>query len=171
MHEIDRQKPILVTGASGFIASWIVKYLLEDGCTVHATVRDKNLLPKVAHLQDMGALSKTGSLHLFEADLLTEGSFAEAMQNCELVIHTASPFRTKVRNAQKELIEPALLGTRNVLQTVNEQEQVKKVVLTSSVAAIMGDACEIHDTEQHLFTENHWNLTSDLKHQPMVFGK
>ncbi|HCB38252.1 MAG TPA: diaminohydroxyphosphoribosylaminopyrimidine deaminase, partial [Gammaproteobacteria bacterium] len=37
---IDKTKPVLVTGASGYIANWIIKYLLEEGCTVHGTVRN-----------------------------------------------------------------------------------------------------------------------------------
>ncbi|GAB5553654.1 MAG: NAD-dependent epimerase/dehydratase family protein [Saprospiraceae bacterium] len=170
MQEINTSKPILVTGASGFIASWIVKYLLEGGYTVHSTVRDKNNAQKVQHLLKMDE-DAPGYLKLFEADLLNQGAFAEAMQGCELVIHTASPFQTQVKNAQKQLIEPALEGTRNVLQSANEIETVKKVVLTSSVVAVMGDAIEIEDTEDHVFTEDHWNLSSDLKHQPYSYSK
>ena len=170
MNEISPQKPILVTGAAGFIASWIVKYLLDDGYTVHGTVRDKSNLVKVAHLEDM-ANKSVGKLHLFEADLLQQGSYAAAMKGCQLVIHTASPFQPKVKNPQKDLIEPALEGTRNVLQTVNELEEVQRVVLTSSVVAIMGDASEIDDTENGIFTEDHWNLSSSLKHQPYAYSK
>jgi nucleoside-diphosphate-sugar epimerase len=167
---IDTTKPILVTGASGFIASWIVKYLLEGGYTVHGTVRDKSNEQKVSHLRKLDETS-AGTLKLFEADLLNQGAFSAAMQGCELVIHTASPFQTQVKDAQKQLIEPALEGTRNVLQSVNEIESVKKVVLTSSVVAIMGDAKEVEDTEHGIFTEDHWNLSSDLNHSPYAYSK
>ncbi|MBW2562056.1 MAG: NAD-dependent epimerase/dehydratase family protein, partial [Deltaproteobacteria bacterium] len=40
MREIDKSKPVLVTGGTGYVASWIIKMLLEEGITVHATVRD-----------------------------------------------------------------------------------------------------------------------------------
>jgi len=40
MRQIDRTKPVLVTGGTGYLASWIIKMLLEDGISVHATVRD-----------------------------------------------------------------------------------------------------------------------------------
>ncbi|NNL42482.1 MAG: NAD-dependent epimerase/dehydratase family protein, partial [Desulfobacterales bacterium] len=40
MREIDKTKPVLVTGGSGYVASWIIKMLLEEGIDVHATVRD-----------------------------------------------------------------------------------------------------------------------------------
>ena len=53
MTELDLSRPILVTGGSGYIASWLVKYLLEEGYTVHATVRDKTNTAKCEHLNKM----------------------------------------------------------------------------------------------------------------------
>ena len=45
------------------------------------------------------------------------------------------------------------------------------MVLTSSVAAVFGDAREIEDTEHGIFTEDHWNLSSEVKHQPYSYSK
>ena len=53
MKEINKQKPILVTGGTGYIASWIIKTLLEKGLDVRATVRDKSNGEKYKHLIDM----------------------------------------------------------------------------------------------------------------------
>jgi len=171
MAEIDPSQPVLVTGASGYIASWIVKYLLEAGHTVHGTVRDKEKSFKVQHLLDI-AENTRGQLRLFEADLLKEGSFQAGMKGCELVIHTASPFQVQgVKSPQKELIEPALQGTRNVLNTANQTPTVKRIVLTSSVAAIYGDAIELQDKASGVFTEEDWNASSDLNHQPYNYSK
>lgn len=167
----DKSKPILVTGATGYIASWVVKYLLQDGYTVHATVRDKSNKNKIELLD---TLSKTypNKLFLFEADLLKKDSFKEAMQDCEVVIHMASPFVISgIKDAEKELINPALQGTRNVLDTVNATETVKKVVLTSSVAAIYGDSIDMQDTRNGIFDESIWNTTSSIKHQPYSYSK
>ena len=91
MRKIDRTKPVLVTGGTGYIASWIIKILLEDGISVHATVRDPSNTKKVEHLTAI-ADSSEGELKFFKADLLEPGSFDDSMQGCELVIHTASPF-------------------------------------------------------------------------------
>ena len=44
------KNPVLVTGASGYIASWLVKYLLDDGYTVHGTVRSLENKDKIEHL-------------------------------------------------------------------------------------------------------------------------
>lgn len=170
MKEINSKAPILVTGASGYIASWIVKQLLEDGYKVHATVRNKSKTVKIDHLLELQE-KHPKQLKFFEADLLKKGSFEEAMQGCELVIHTASPFKTKVKDAQKELIQPALDGTINVLETANKNETVQRIVLTSSVVAIYGDATDMENTAKGVFTEEHWNSTSNAKHQPYAYSK
>ncbi|HBS04097.1 MAG TPA: diaminohydroxyphosphoribosylaminopyrimidine deaminase [Leptospiraceae bacterium] len=163
-------KTVLVTGGSGYIASWIVKYLLEEGHNVHATVRSLKSEDKVAHLRGLEKLP--GSLTLFEADLLSEGSFDQAMKGCEIVMHTASPFFIKgLKDAQKQLIDPALKGTRNVLETVNRHPEVKRVVLTSSVAAIMGDNVDALAKDNQTMDENDWNRSSSLDHQPYSYSK
>lgn len=170
MTHIDRSKPVLVTGANGYIASWLVKSLLEDGLTVHGTVRDPDNQDKVGHLLKI-ADDAPGTLKLFRADLLDDGAFDEAMQGCELVFHTASPFIIRVKDAQRELIDPALQGTRNVLNACKRSETVKRVVLTSSVAAIYGDAADMADQGLDAFTEDYWNTTSSLSHQPYSYSK
>lgn len=169
MVSIDPAKPVLVTGATGYVASWIVRYLLEDGYTVRGTVRDPE---KTAGLEHLTALAEAhpGRLTLHRADLLDEGSYTEAMQGCELVIHTASPFLLgKVRDPQRQLVTPALEGTRNVLASVDATPSVKRVVLTSSVVAIHGDNVDM--VGRGPFTEDDWNTTSSVDHQPYPYSK
>lgn len=171
MATIDSGKPVCVTGASGYIASWIVKYLLEEGFTVHATVRDSSKAASVAHLWQ-AAEDARGILKLFNADLLKPGSFKAAIDGCELVIHTASPFVIKGFNdPQAALIRPAVDGTANVLKSCNDAGTVQRVVLTSSVASIYGDAVEILSAPDGVFTENLWNNTSSESHQPYSYSK
>ncbi len=89
MREIDTSKPVLVTGGSGYVASWVIKMLLEEGIDVNATVRDPSNSEKVDHLTAL-AKASTGKLKLFKSDLLDTGSFDEPMRDCQLVIHAVS---------------------------------------------------------------------------------
>lgn len=171
MTHIDRNSPILVTGASGYIASWIVRYLLEEGRTVHATVRDPAKASSVGHLQAIAAKAP-GTLKLFKAELLDAGSYDTAAAGCELVMHTASPFIISgFADAQEALVRPAVEGTRNVLETVNRTPSVKRVVLTSSIAAVFGDNQDLRQVPGGVFTEEHWNTSSSVAHQPYSYSK
>ncbi|CAK8561592.1 unnamed protein product [Lathyrus sativus] len=127
-------KVVCVTGASGFIASWIVKFLLQRRYTVRATVRDPCVSKKVGHLINLDGAKER--LQLFKADLLEEGSFDSAVEGCDGVFHTASPVRFVVDDPQAELIDPAVKGTLNVLKSCAKSPSVKRVVFTSSIAAV-----------------------------------
>lgn len=170
MKEIDKSKPILVTGATGYVAGWLVKKLLEEGLTVHAAVRDPSRKDKTSHLDNV-AESSPGKIKYFAADLLKDGSYAEAMKGCELVYHTASPFTSDFKDPQRELIDPAVKGTENVLSQATKTEGVKRVVVTSSCAAIYTDAIECREGPNGMLTESMWNTTASLEYQPYSYSK
>ncbi|GMP41535.1 hypothetical protein CsSME_00011604 [Camellia sinensis var. sinensis] len=128
-------KVACVTGASGYIASWLVKLLLLRGYTVRASVRNPNDPKKTEHLLALDGAKER--LHFFQADLLEEGSFDPIVDGCEGVFHTASPVHFSVSDPQAELIDPALKGTVNVLRSCAKVPSIKRVVLTSSMAAVM----------------------------------
>ena len=160
---------VLVTGGTGFVASWLVKELLEQGHDVRTTVRNLQKEEKYQHLKDIEN-STPGTLTIFEADLLKEGSFDQAVDGSEYVFHTASPFLINgIKDAEKELVEPAKKGTQNVLTSVNKAQSVKRVVLTSSVVAIFGDHIDMKGKPH--FTEEDWNKTSSTEHQPYNYSK
>jgi len=171
MRNIDRSKPVLVTGGTGYLASWIVKMLLEEGITVHTTVRSLRDENKFKHLQKIQHQSP-GRLKLFEADLLIDGSFEDAIDGCELIIHTASPFQlTGVKNPEKELIQPAVQGVRNLFFSAGESKSVKKIVLTSSIVAMVGDTIEINNLPDKKIDESCWNTSSSPEYQPYPYSK
>lgn len=170
MTQIDKSKPVMVTGATGYVAGWLVKKLLEEGLTVHAAVRDPQKKEKVQHLDALAANSP-GSIKYFKSDLLKDGSYAEAMEGCELVYHTASPFVIDVKDPQKDLIEPAEKGTQNVLETANQTPSVKRVVVTSSCAAIYTDSIDCQNAPGGVLTEEVWNTTASLDYQPYSYSK
>lgn len=170
MTQIDKTKPVLVTGATGYVAGWLVKRLLEEGLTVHAAVRDPHNKNKIAHLNEL--VEKTpGAIKYFKSDLLLDGSYTEAMRGCELVYHTASPFTSDFDDPQRELVDPAVEGTRNVLETARQLPSVKRVVVTSSCAAIYTDAVEAEQAPDGQLTEEMWNTTASLDYQPYAYSK
>ncbi|KAJ4795339.1 Phenylacetaldehyde reductase [Rhynchospora pubera] len=128
------EKVVCVTGGSGYIASWLVKLLLQRGYTVRASVRDPSDPKKTDHLRALEGASER--LDLFKANLLEEGAFDTAIAGCVGVFHTASPVFFNATDYQSELIEPAVKGTLNVLRSCAKASSVKRVVMTSSMAAI-----------------------------------
>jgi len=171
--DVDRTAPVLVTGGSGFVGSHLVKRLLERGYRVHATVRSTAASPKtrpLIALQDRFP----GRLDLFAADLLVEGSFDEAARDCATVFHVASPFLMpeKIKDGRRDVVEPALLGTRNVLGSVERTPAVRRLVFTSTVGAIFGDYIDVLEkmTDQVL-TEEYVNTTSTVANNPYHYAK
>ncbi|GLU21980.1 hypothetical protein SLE2022_380830 [Rubroshorea leprosula] len=122
---------ICVTGAGGFIASWIVKLLLEKGYTVRGTVRNPDD-PKNAHLRELEGAKER--LILCRADLLDYEGLKDAINGCDGVFHTASP----VTDDPEQMVEPAVDGTKNVIIAAAEAK-CRRVVFTSSIGAVYMD--------------------------------
>ncbi len=161
---------VAVTGASGYIATWLVRYLLEACATVHATVRDPENHEKTAPLRALAA-AHPGRLRLFAADLLDPAGFDAAFAGCTTLFHTASPFTLdQSAGAAERFIAPAVEGTRHVLAAATHAATISRVVLTSSVAAISGDAREC-TARGGTLTEAHWNETSRPDHNPYACSK
>ncbi|CAM0952045.1 unnamed protein product [Alopecurus aequalis] len=127
---------VCVTGGGGFIGSWLVKLLLSRGYAVHATVRDPGDAKNAFLMQLDGA---PANLRLFKADMLDYDTVAAAFAGCEGVFHVASPVpERKIVDPQKEMMEPALKGTMNVLKASSAMK-VQKILLVSSLGACSFD--------------------------------
>lgn len=162
---------VAVTGAAGYLASWVVKLLLEQGHTVHGTVRSLQDGRKLAHLQRLSA-EHPGRLVLFEADLLKAQGFDAAMEGCSAVVHTASPYRLGTSaDPERELIAPAVEGTRHVLEAVNRTGSVQRVVVTSSIVAMYGDSVELQARPGQALAETDVNRTSTAQSNAYALSK
>ncbi|KGN45220.1 cinnamoyl-CoA reductase 1 [Cucumis sativus] len=122
---------VCVTGAGGFIASWIVKLLLHKGYFVRGTLRNPED-PKNGHLRELEGAEER--LSLYKADLLDLESLKAAIDGCDGVFHTASP----VTDDPEQMVEPAVNGTKNVIIAAAEAN-VRRVVFTSSIGAVYMD--------------------------------
>lgn len=144
---------VFVTGATGYIAQHVCKDLLAKGYTVVGTVRSQE---KGDRLKKLLASDKFS--YEIVADIVPEGAFDSALENhpeIEYVLHTASPFTFEVTDVEKELLIPAVEGTKNALKAVKAHgKNVKHVVVTSSYAAIM-DLTKGKDPNQ-IDTEENW---------------
>eukprot|EP00441_Pelagodinium_beii_P044326 CAMPEP_0197629634 /NCGR_PEP_ID=MMETSP1338-20131121/7404_1 /TAXON_ID=43686 ORGANISM="Pelagodinium beii, Strain RCC1491" /NCGR_SAMPLE_ID=MMETSP1338 /ASSEMBLY_ACC=CAM_ASM_000754 /LENGTH=369 /DNA_ID=CAMNT_0043200707 /DNA_START=70 /DNA_END=1179 /DNA_ORIENTATION=+ len=148
---------VCVTGAAGYVATELVKQLLDNGYRVHATVRslDSKVKWQHQHLLDY-AKTATGALVLLEADLLKEGSFDACASRAKYLFHTASPFHFEAKDARKDMMAPAVNGTENVLRSA-ALKRVKRVILTSSFAAQSSFLQQDKPDSGSLYTEGDWN--------------
>lgn len=152
---------ILVTGASGYVATSVIKQLLEEGFKVRGTVRSLTNEEKTEPLRKLTNADK--NLELVESDLLKEETWKDAVKGCKYVIHVASPFPLTIPSDPDELIKPAVDGTLNVLKACAEVGGVKRVVLTSSIVAVYDPSIpppKEHE-EDKAFTEEDWTNIED----------
>jgi dihydroflavonol-4-reductase len=138
---------ILVSGATGFIASHTIEKLLAQGHDVDATVRNA-----AEHLS------------LVSAELTAKDPF-DAHVDVDIIMHMASPYVMHAKDPQRDLVDPAVEGTLSMLRAAAKSPRVKRVVLTSSMAAITDEP------DGRVLTEADWNSKSSLTRNPYYLSK
>lgn len=151
-------KTVLVTGGTGFIAQHCMLALLQAGYRVKTTVRS---LPREAEVR---ANLKTGGaepgdmLSFHAADLGQDKGWAEAVEGCTYVIHSASSTPSGQYDSEEDWIRPAVDGNLRVLRAARDAG-VKRVVLTSAFGAIGAG----HAMPGRPFNETDWSdLDGDI---------
>ncbi len=129
---------VLLTGSSGFIAKHVALKLLNAGYNVRGTLRRLDRADEVRAALAPHLTSGAGTLSFTQADLEADAGWAEAMAGVAAVLHTASPFPIAQPKDPAVLIRPAVEGTGRVLKAA-AAAGVTRVVLTSSIVAIMND--------------------------------
>jgi dihydroflavonol-4-reductase len=153
-------KTVLLTGAGGYIGKHVALQLLNKGYNVRASVRDLKrsgeirdaITPHLAPEIDLQA-----ALTFVLLDLNKDSGWDEALAGVDVLMHTASPFPIASPENEDDIIRPAVDGTLRALRAA-KKAGVKRVVLTSSVAAVYGNDLPAGVSE---FDETMW---TDVTH-------
>lgn len=159
------QPTVLVTGGSGYLARWCIRGLLDRGFTVRTTVRNRS---SEASLRSLFPTADGGErLRVFAADLLRDDGWKEAVDGCDYVLHTASPFPPQEPKDPDDLIIPARDGTLRVLKAALGSG-ARRVVVTSSSAAVRNVG---GPPSQRPLTEDDWADPGNRKMGPYARSK
>ncbi|KAI0901136.1 NAD(P)-binding protein [Annulohypoxylon nitens] len=145
---------VLLTGGSGFIAAHVLDILLKKGYEVVTTVRSEEKASQIRAKYPGAKLSVS-----IVPDIAAPNAFDAVIASApdlDYVQHTASPFHFNWKDARTELLDPAIEGTNSVLRAIKKHAPgVKRVVLTSSFAAIISEADLTNPNKT--FSEADWN--------------
>lgn len=125
-------KKVGIIGGSGFIGSYITKQFLKKGFEVKVSATDITREDKYEHLM---ALNNAENLYISELNVENKAALKDFVKDCDIVIHSGTPFQLNVEDPQKELFDPTIKGTENFLEVISGTPGIEKVVLIASVAA------------------------------------
>jgi len=132
MPPIAKGSIVAVTGSAGFIGSWVVKLLLAKGYRVRACVRDANDSKKTDFLKAMPAYA-SGRLTLHSANLDEAGCFDEIFEGCQGVCHVSHVSTYDDQDYVRMVCD-------HIIESVNKSQSVNRVIVTSSIAAVLSEA-------------------------------
>lgn len=142
--------PVAVTGASGYIGSWIVRDLVEQGYETRACVRDPNAPEKVDHLRSLNEQGLRGNVQIFQGDIFDKGSYDDAFADCCAVIHAGAAVGYN-RETPQQVYDGCFTECEHVLESAMKSNALRRFVFTSSFAAVGHPR-----PEGYVFTEKDW---------------
>lgn len=149
-------KAVYVSGASGFIAQHIVKDLIAKGYTVVGSVRSSEKGDQLAK-----NLKSDNFSYEIVKDIAEPNAFDESLKKhpeVEYFMHTASPFHFNTTDIEKDLLIPAIEGTKNALKSIKAYgSNVKRVIVTSSVAALYDFTTIPEHVDEKSWTDMPWD--------------
>ncbi|KAJ6581945.1 hypothetical protein B0H19DRAFT_1117104 [Mycena capillaripes] len=148
---MSKTSRVLVTGASGFLATHVIAKAFEAGYAVRGTVRSaakgQAIQQKYTHMGD--------KFQFAIVDDLVNGDLSDALKDISAVIHVASPFTVTIEDPKKDLLDPAIEGTLNVLRSARKAG-ITRIVITSSIAAAL-DVTKGGAWRDYTYTPADWN--------------
>ena len=140
---------VLVTGATGYIGLHCIQQLLDQGYAVNGSLRSLERKDEIFKSLESHNTS-TEHLKLFSFNLNEDEGWDDGMEGCDYLIHVASPIALE-RKSEDFFVKPAVAGVKRALKFA-KKHHIKKVILTSSVAAIF------HGIElKEYYDENDWS--------------
>lgn len=125
-------KKVGIIGGAGFIGSYITRKFLMEGYQVKVSVIDIHRSEKYEHLFN---LENSENLNLRPLKLENGEALENFIEDCNIVIHSGTPFQLDVKDAQADLLDPTITGTQNFLEALSAAPHLEKVIFIASVAA------------------------------------
>jgi nucleoside-diphosphate-sugar epimerase len=148
---------VLLTGANGFLGSHILSELLNNGFFVRGVVRSQSKADQIA--KDFPSFKSQLDFGIVP-DMTVPGAFdkvVKATPPFDAVLHQASPFLFSVIGSNSEFLDPAVKGTTEILKAIKAHApEVKRVIYTSSCAAVLNFDAPVETTPQKVYTEEDW---------------
>ncbi len=158
MGPIPKGGMVAVTGAAGFIGSWVVRRLLDKGYRVRACVRDANDPERTDFLRAMPGYA-SGRLTVHSADVDDDGCFDDIFPGCHGVAHVSHVSSYSDHEYVNRVCN-------HIIESVNKSGTVGRVVVTSSVAAVISEADMNEFTRRPVFYEDRYPDEYNPKRTP-----
>ena len=150
----EGEKKLLITGVGGYIGLWIAKKAIEEHkYEVYGSVTSKSNQAKLDKIKAAIGDETFAKLNIVELNLMNEDTIDKAVEGMNFILHVASPFPSQTPRDPKEVIDPAVNGTKYVLKAASKHK-VTRVVVTSSIAAIMDHTRG--SGKEYVVTEENW---------------
>jgi len=128
---------VLITGASGHMGFQAVINALELGHNVRAVVRTQAKANVILAAPSIKKLAPGSKLQfVLVPDILTDGAYDKAVREVDYILHIASPLAKETEDYERDVVQPAVKGTTNILNSALKASTIKRIVITSSIIAV-----------------------------------
>jgi len=149
---------VLLTGPTGFVGAHVFRALLNSGYRVRGTIRRASggdFLRKEypSHAEDME--------FVVVPDIQAVGALDDAAKDVDYICHVASPYFTATTDPMRELVEPAVNGTRNVVSSALKSSSLKRMTIVSSFASVVDLSKGARPG--YTYTADDWNPVTEVE--------